>query len=561
AAVPPELANVETFARLTQLSYADLVAILKTRFVNPNSALLSRIELLAVPFTALRDLHSGALASLDFGKLLPRKLDPALYGGDPTKLLSDGSNYDQLMGDTIKAWLAAGTTYDQIMSLITISNPKESDNLCAIDALELRYANPDNNANQLTAIDYVRFARFIRLWRKLGWSIALTDSAITSLSPPDPNDGAPALDHLDAAWKVLLPRLGIVRGLIDVLKLSPDDVPGLLACWAPIETHGGGSLYQRMFLSTTILQQDGAFATNSFGEVLQDATRMVADHLEALRAAFGLTSNEIALIVDEVVADANAAVPVPNPLLTRQTLPLTLANISAVYHYGWLAHRLQLSVVELLLLKQRTGYALFAPPDPANPPIVQFLDLVRRLQQAGLRPTQALYLIWDDDLSDKSAPDQRQLTDLARTLRADFAAVESDFAIVDDPNGDIARSLMTLVYGADATDFFFGLINDTFVVNANFASPPASSPQPLIAAAPGRVAYDDFAKQLTFAGYLDATTDAALVAAAGADASLKKAVADIEAAASAALAPYLAQFPSWKGWLDAYAAAPASDSP
>jgi hypothetical protein len=562
AAVPPDLANVETFARRTRLSYTDLIAIMKTRFVNPSSSLISRIELLGVPFSILRDLHNGTLTSVDFGKLLPRKLDPAVYAGDPSKLLPDGSNYDQLMGDTVMTWLASGTTYDQIMALITISNPKESSNLCAVDALELRYANPDTSANQLTAIDYVRLARFIRLWRKLGWSVPLIDSAVTSLSPPDSPDGKSPLDHLDAAWKVLLPRLGIVRSLLDVLHLDVErDLPGLLACWAPIETHGDDSLYRRMFLSTTILQQDSAFAANGFGDVLQDSTQFVADHLEALRAAFGLTSEEIARIVDQVVTDANVAKPPPSPLLTKQTLPLTLANISAIYRYGWLAHRLQLSVVEFLLLKKRTGFDVFAAPDPANPPIVQYLDVVQRLRQAPLRPTQALYLVWDDDISGKSAPDERQLTDLARTLRADLAAVESDFAIIDDPSGDIARARMTLVYGADATDFFFGLIDNTFVVNAKFSSPPASSPQPLIAAAPGRVAYDDFAKQLTFAGYLDAKTDADLVSAAKTDASLTKAVADIEAAANAALAPFLARFPKWKSWLDAYAAAPPTDSP
>ena len=562
AAIPPDLANIETLTRRIGLSYAELIDILKTRFVNPSSSLILWVELLGVPFKALRDLHSGALASVDFGKLLPRRLDPAVYGGDPGELLPDGSNYDQVMGDTIKRWLATGTTYDQVMALITISNPTDSGNLCAVDVLELQYANPDTGANRLTALDYVRMARFIRLWRKLGWPAALTDSAITSLSPPDPPDGNSPLDHLDAAWKVLLPRLGIVCDLLDRLHLDAGrDLPGLLACWAPIETHGDDSLYRRMFLSTTILQQDAAFAADGLGDVLQDATQLVKDHLEALRAAFGLTSEEIALIVDQVVADANAAKPPPSPPLTPQTLPLTLTHISAIYRHGWLAHRLQLSVVELLLLKRRTGYDVFAAPDPANPPMVQFLDVVQRLQRAALRPTQALYLIWDDDISGRSAPDERHLTDLARTLRADFDAVESDFAIIDDPTGDIARARMTLVYGTDATGLFFGLLDNTFVVTATFASPPASSPQALIAAAPGRVAYDDFAKQLTFAGYLDATTGTALVAAAGADASLKKAVADLGAAANAALAPYLARFPKWKGWLDGYAAAPPTDSP
>jgi hypothetical protein len=493
-----------------------------------------------VPFTALRDLHSGALAASDFGKLLPRKLDPSIWGGDPSVLLPDGSNYDQVPGDAVKAWLSAGTTFDDLMDLVTITNPKDSGNLCAVDALELRYANPDMGANQLTALDFKRLLRFVRLWRKLGWSIALTDSVITSLSPTTAPD-------LDAAWKTMLPRLGIVRGLLDRLKLDATrDLPGLLACFADIATHGDDALYRRMFLSTTILEQDSAFADNGYGDVLKDSSKLIVDHVEALRAAFGLTADEASQIIADVAKKP----------LTPQTLPLTLPNISAIFRRGWLARRLQLSVRELLLLVQRTGYDVFAAPDPANPPIVLFLDFVQRLRDAQLKATQALYLVWDDDLSGKATPDERTITDLARTLRTSFATVETDFAIIDDPNGEVARARMTLVYGADATDFFFGLLDNTFVVTTPFATPPAASPQPLIDAAPGRVVYDDFAKQLTFAGYLDGATTAALASAAAGDASLQAAVAALQKSASDAVAPYFAQFPDWEGWLDTYAGSP-----
>jgi hypothetical protein len=64
----------------------------------------------------------------------------------------------------------------------------------------------------------------------------------------------------------------------------------------------------------------GAHAYNESDETLDHieelATQLVTDHLEALRAAFGLTSEEIALIVDQVVLDANAAAPPPNPFVS-----------------------------------------------------------------------------------------------------------------------------------------------------------------------------------------------------------------------------------------------------
>jgi hypothetical protein len=55
--------------------------------------------------------------------------------------------------------------------------------------------------------------RFIRLWKKLGWSIEQTDKAITALYPADqlPNDADDNvnLQRLDAGFLALLPGLAL----------------------------------------------------------------------------------------------------------------------------------------------------------------------------------------------------------------------------------------------------------------------------------------------------------------------------------------------------------------
>ena len=95
---------------------------------------------------------------------------------------------------------------------------------------------------------------------------------------------------------------------------------------------------------------------------------------------------------------------------------------------------------------------------------------------------------------------------LARTLRADFAAVESQFTLVDDPNGNIAKSMMGLVYGTAATDFFFGLLNDTLKTTVTYSNPVGQPTlaQPILNAASGRLSYDDLRKQLIYTGVLAA---------------------------------------------------------
>ena len=62
---------------------------------------------------------------------------------------------------------------------------------------------------------------------------------------------------------------------------------------------------------------------------------------------------------------------------------------------------------------------------------------------------------------------------------------------------------MTLVYGSVATNFFFGLLNGTVAVAVPYES---AVPAAVINGSSGRLTYDDFAKQLIYAGILDAPT-------------------------------------------------------
>ena len=82
------------------------------------------------------------------------------------------------------------------------------------------------------------------------------------------------------------------------------------------------------------------------------------------------------------------------------------------------------------------------------------------MTQVGLQPVQALYLLWNQDLNGKATPPESAITGLAAMLRRAYAAVESQFTRVDDPDGNIATRLMALVYGSDATDFIHRPIID-----------------------------------------------------------------------------------------------------
>ena len=480
------LDNAKLFCRRVEITYEQLVEILRTGFVNPHSHLIPRLEQLGVPFATLKALKDGAITDADFDALLVPGLDPAQYGGD------------------VKTWVRDNDNYSRIMSLLTLTNPADPEEVCSFDKVELRYSNPDASANQLRSFELIRLIRFIRLWKKLGWSIEQTDKAITAFYPAaqTPNDPGDAVnvERLDAGFLSLLPSLSVVRRVIALLKLRPKDLLPLLACFGPIDTHGESSLYRQMFLSPS--QLDDAFVEDGYGNYLTDAAKKLLDHAGTLRAGFLLTASEFSEITAALGYDANTV--------------LTLDNISALFRRGWLARKLKLSAREFLLLTQFTGYDPFEVPNPVGPAILRLIELVGRLRSLGIKPVQALYLVWNQDLSGKSVPAETEITAFARTLRAALAAIEGEFARVDDPDGSIARARMALVYGNPATDLFFGLLGDALdVTRVPYTHGQLTLEQAILDVLPGRLAYDNIGKQLSFTGVLAVATSVALKAVAG----------------------------------------------
>ncbi|MBC1195383.1 PA14 domain-containing protein,virulence plasmid 28 protein [Microcystis aeruginosa BLCCF158] len=586
------LANAKTFTRRIDISYEDLIEILRTRFINPNSDLIPKLERLGVPFSTLKNFKDGTITDAQFDALLKPGLDAAQYGGD------------------IKAWVKNDTNYAKIMGLIVLTNPTAASDLCRFDQLEFRYANPDNTTNQLRPFEYVRLLRFIRLWKKVGWTIEQTDKAISALYPtmqlPNDPDDAVNLQRLDTGFLTLLPRLGYIKQVMGLLNLNlKRDLPSLLACFSAINTHGMTSLYHQMFLRPSLLKQESAFADDGYGNVLQkvevtyshaqptleqsildaaanqiayddakkllsyhgvlttaarDALKAVAGvtaafqaaidqlyaaqrlfaHTETLRAAFNLTNEEFFAIATSLNFNA-------------ETL-LSLDNLSSIFRRGWLARKLKLSVQEFLLLTQFTGFDPFIAPAPANPTILQLIKLVNRLRQVSLKPVEALYLIWNQDISGKSVPPETEILGFARSLRAGFAALESEFALTTDPDGQIAHSRMALVYGNEATDFFFGLLGNTLTSTVTYSHGQPTLEQPILDIAPGQVVYDDFRKQLIFRGVLTLTLRDALKGVAVVTAQFQAAVDSLYTENQQIINPFFDRYPELRPLYDAFAA-------
>ncbi|HSH81375.1 MAG TPA: neuraminidase-like domain-containing protein [Herpetosiphonaceae bacterium] len=603
ADVVSALSSANQFARRLDITYEELIALLRTQFINPHSHLIPRLERLGVPFTTLKALKDGALTDAAFDALLPTGIlapDPAAYGGDIKAWVRDDVNYGRIMGLITFAipagpW-AAGKAYAVGDCVRPTSSPVGSSlyfecttagasaveepgwpatpgSICTdgtvvwtcrdalgcsiFEQLAFRYSDPAKLGQNIGVVEFVRMLRFIRLWKTLGWTVEQTDAAICALYRADlaqvTADDFDTVAKLDIGFQTLLPRLGVVARVMRALDLTARrDLLPLLACWSPIGTHGESALYRQMFLSPTILSQDRAFAADGYGAFLTDPTKMLGAHAEAVRAAFNLTSDEYSHVFAALGYDAST--------------PLTVPNISAIFRRGWLARKLKVSVRELLLLTQFAGLDPFAAPTLTRPAIVELITLVQAMRDRSLKPAVALYLIWNQDLSGRSVPTSDQVAAFARTLRASLAAVETEFAVVDDPDGAIAQSRMATVYGTQVAALFFSLLNGTLTVEVGFGDPGGTlTPGPrrqAIEAASGknedgapRITYDRFRKRLAYSGVLTAPVRDAIKTAAGVGASdFATAVDALYSENRAVVDPLFARYPELGPPHDAYIA-------
>jgi hypothetical protein len=610
-----DLSKAKSFCRTVGITYEELIRIIQTRFCNPNSALLSRLENLGysylfpklekleIDFVTIQKLKDGELSDDQFNSKLPADLDKTPYDGNVAEWIKE--NFEQIVGyvgvtfqsikdlkekklkdsafkallpldeiditrfggqasqsddekyKVIKRWILA--RYDQIMALILLINPTRSTDMNTFDNFELRYAEPDQNKNSLQLFEFIRLIRFIRLWKKLGWTIEQTDLAISALYPADhdPNnaDDAANLQKLDAGFLILLPRLGVIKRVIRALNLNPKrDLQSLLACFAPIDTHHGSlSLYQQIF-PYALRKQAPVFENNGYGEFLTDEKQTLEAYIDVVRAALGLAGEEYrAIVADPSFNTRFVSVPYTHPQPTLEqdiqnaapginydadkqhltyrgilslatqdalnkvagvsdsfktavgelfnlyqsaTTSLSLENVSALFRRGWLARMLKMSVPELLLLSRFSGLDPFSPPDAPELPILRFLEFVDRLRALSLKPAQALYLIWDQDLSGRSAPEENEVTSFARALRLDLMTIEKEFVPVPDPDGQIARARMALVYGNEVTDLFFGLLSKSVITEVEYPHDDKTLNQSVLDA--HQLAFDKFRKRLIF---------------------------------------------------------------
>lgn len=344
---------------------------------------------------------------------------------------------------------------------------------CDLDTALLQHLD----GTPVTAEEYGRIHRFLRLWRKLGWTIDEVDRAIAGLgdakNPVEPvgepqdslcddcSDGD--CDDCDDCEEEkastaadinphLIHQLTAVKKLLDLTGL---ELIKLLSFWGPISTTGEKSLYQRLFLTHNVLGIDSVFKAGDKGNYLTGGTKL-SDHVPVVMAALNLTADDIQAIVQ------GAGLPDK----------LTLANLSVLYRYRLLAKALGLRIPAFLSILPLFGN-MFESADAT----LAFMDRWQTMEASGFTYQQLNYIIRAmDDEKKPFAPSQKDVLLLSKTLYDGLNAIEAEHRDLPDDGGtakaDLATSALiraktSLLFDTAIVDKIVGLLEGTNVFTTN----------------------------------------------------------------------------------------------
>lgn len=341
----------------------------------------------------------------------------------------DSSNWVNEL-KTVSTFLEkSGLSYKELQQLLCTRfiNPdgeieiKFSESTCNPDKTTIEGLTDDALEDALD-----RIHRFVRLQRKLNWSICELDAALHVLSP---NDLGPDF----------LVSLSHVKHLLDTLKVPLIE---MLSWWANIDTHSCGdepSLYEKVFLSKTVTTLADIFKLNAAGDELVNTNHTIRDSVLPLLATLHISSDELTLLANKGLSNYMESI-------------LNLANLSALYRRVSLAKALKLSISDFLSLSFLSGINPFDPSNIAE--TIRFVEVVKQVRASGFSVEELSYLLCNYYQPNSAvAPSEEQIALFLGELRSGLQKIEQEYSSISDPTGEkTAQALAVLLSEEDAKD-------------------------------------------------------------------------------------------------------------
>ncbi|KAI0435137.1 hypothetical protein F5Y09DRAFT_327808 [Xylaria sp. FL1042] len=249
--------------------------------------------------------------------------------------------------DTLRV-LKTGYLGRRLVISSTSSGKQEFSGLVA--DMRLRYYPPNTQSSTtLWADDCDDLQAFLRLWRKVGWSLEDLDAAVVMLA----DKRTTGVDPI------------IIDGLAEIKRISimaSLPVGDILPLWGDMSTTSAKSIYARLFLQRQVTREDPVFAADANGNYLSSSNLKISDHRQTILSTLLLSDIELSTIVSSAkwIGDS-----------------LTLQSISYIYRIGLFSRMLGISPEQYpkVLSLLPPGSNIFLTPRYTRSVLEQFQQL------------------------------------------------------------------------------------------------------------------------------------------------------------------------------------------
>ena len=273
-----DLNSAKAMSRRLGVTYKELVDIVQTGFVNPKLArltLLDKMDASIHSVIASRDAQNATFYQQN--KDLLDKQRPDLPVADQKRFdalsqddwhrLKESQGFEalvtafgtafELTPAEIEAQLLA-IPFDEILVLA------DTDAGCDFDATALRYAS----GRKADEIAFLKINLFVRLWRRLGWTIEETDRALQTFTPSNAPFEKATLNKRPLLTALI--SIAHLKALDERVQVGKRGRLKLVTLWSDMATTGARPLYAQLFLSRAVLKTDDVF-DHPLGEYLSPA--------------------------------------------------------------------------------------------------------------------------------------------------------------------------------------------------------------------------------------------------------------------------------------------------
>jgi peptidoglycan hydrolase-like protein with peptidoglycan-binding domain len=480
-----ELKSAKTMSRRLGVTYRELIDVVRTGFVNPKLESLALLHKFDVDVEDVLRYKAPTPAGY-------KPFDAGEKQAFEARLAARSTAYKRNANFAVNTLNAAWNRGD-FNGMLVLADPNAS---CNFDLTTFRRVTGD-----ATRLDFHRVSVFIRLWKKLGWSIEETDRALQTFLPK-----GVALSDADfgGAMETALIYLGVFKMLSERLSVGKDARQKLLTFWARLTTTGRNPLYAQLFLTPSVLKNDDIFE-DPVGDYFS-TNPLLKDHFAAVQAGLNLTDDE----VNVILVDNN---------LDPTTVRLSIDTLSLLYRYRLLSRAVGLSVRDVILLKQMSGVAPFRALEAGrittlaqDYPFVQtfrFAEVAEALKASGFSLEDLDYLLRHrrTDPVGTYRRDEDAVIAFLCNLASGIRRIREENAMPSDAmtlTDDMLRQKLSLALGPDVLETFWKMWTGAIEYRATAAAANALDPKKFEGEEAIRVPYnqDDHEQSLVYRGVL-----------------------------------------------------------